>query len=250
MQLSDSAKDNIIKLIVVNLYRTFLRKLLYTLLELLCFQGIDRVYPCEKLRREGRQGLEKELFLPVCQRVANLVVAAVINADDVPCNGGFYGFAVVCHQVCGLAQLHLLACAGKRDVHAAGKRAGTNAEKRQPVPMSRVHVRLYFENKAAEKPVCGFDFAIRCFSGTRRGRPFQKMLQKWRYAEVCQCRAEKDRRKPSFFHSLEVKRIARAVQKLHFAAKDIQICVRNNALQCIAEYTVCAQFYNAILLFI
>ena len=50
LQLSDSAKDNIIKLIVVNLYRTFLCKLLYTLLELLCFQGIDRVYPCEKLR--------------------------------------------------------------------------------------------------------------------------------------------------------------------------------------------------------
>ena len=152
--------------------------------------------------------------------------------------------------MCGLAQLHLLACTGKGYAHPSGKRTGADAEECQSVTVCRVHVRLNFENEAAEEIIIGVDLTCSGLSCTGSRGPFQKMVQEGRYTEIRQCRAEEYGRQLAVLDCLQIKGIACTVQKLHLATQDIQIRIRNDTLQRITEYTVCTKLNHAILLLI
>src|SRR5436309_9762275 len=64
------------------LYRAFLAELAQSFLQLLCFERIPRTRNREELRREIRNALEVKRFA-FGQRVADLQLAVIVNADDV-----------------------------------------------------------------------------------------------------------------------------------------------------------------------
>lgn len=190
LQLPNRTQNDIIKFVMIYLNCTLLCQALYTLLELLRLQGVHRAHTAEQLGREGRQWLEKELFLFCLSAYPQSGSCRVVNTDGIACNGSFHGFSVIRHQMCGLAQLHLLACTGKGYAHPSGKRTGADAEECQSVTVRRVHVRLNFENETAEEIIIGVDLACSSLSSTGSGRPFQEMMQEGRYTKIRQCRAE------------------------------------------------------------
>ena len=108
-------------------------QLLYAFLELFCFQRVHRMHTAEQFGRKGRQWFKEQFFFTVGDGIADLIVAAVVNTDDVRCNGCFYGFTVVCHQMSGLAQFHLFACTGQGNVHTTVEGTGADTQERQSV---------------------------------------------------------------------------------------------------------------------
>ena len=76
------------------------------------------------------------------------------------------------------------------------------------------------------------------------------MMQEGGDAEIRQSGTEEYGGQLAVFDSLQVKCIARTVQKLHFFTKDIQVCIGDDAFQGIAEYAVGTQVYYAVFLFI
>ena len=87
--------------------------------------------------------------------VADLDGAVVVDADDVAGICLFHVGPVLGHEDGGIGDLHVPSESDVPDLHAAGEFAGTDAEKGDPVPMGRVHVRLDLEDEAGERFLVG-----------------------------------------------------------------------------------------------
>ena len=80
------------------------------------------------------------------------------------------------------------------DHHVLLEAARHNTQKRHPIAMLRVHVRLNLEHKAGELVVRRLHDPLRAHARARRGRELEEPVQKWLDAEVRQRAPEEYRR--------------------------------------------------------
>ena len=71
----------------------------------------------------------------------------IVYADNVPGKGLFHVFPVLGHEYGGIGKSDLFADPVVKYLHSAAELSGADPDKRDPVPMCRVHVGLDFKSK-------------------------------------------------------------------------------------------------------
>jgi len=198
-----------------HLHRAFLRQLRKPLLILLVLHGVFHRQFGEHFRRKDGQFLEHHVP-PLAQAVSQPEHARIEQTDDVPGVRLFHDFPILRQKLLRLRQLDLPARPHMADGHASLEPSRTNAQKRDPVSVLRVHVGLDFENVPRKLSVRRLHRPIRAFPGSRRGRQAQEVFQKRPHAEVVDGAAEKDRRQLSGQHLRMIEGIAGNVQQFQF----------------------------------
>lgn len=155
--------------------------------------GLERALQddlAEMFGREARDARELELFLQA-EGVADLDGPVVVQADDVPGEGFLHAGAVLGHEDCRVADLHVLADAVVADLHALFVLARTDAHEGDAVAVGLVHVRLDLEDHAREVLLKRRDLAGQCRTGTRAGGQLDEGAQHFLHAEVVDGAAKK-----------------------------------------------------------
>src|SRR5215475_8887762 len=91
------------------------------------------------------------------ERVADCELTRVDEADDVACVSDADRLAVAAKEPIGARRLERLPQPAVEYRHVLPEAAGADADKRDPVPMARIHVRLDLEDETAEALIRGGD---------------------------------------------------------------------------------------------
>ena len=108
---------------------------------------IARADRLQQLRRKGRNAGETQIF-PLRQRVTNAELPVVRDADDIPRPSVVRDLPVIGQEQHRVGNRHRLAGPDMFQLRAAFEVAGAKADKRHPVPVLRVHIRLNLKDKA------------------------------------------------------------------------------------------------------
>ena len=133
-----------------HLDRAFLAQLLQALLQLLGLERVARARDAEEFRREIGDALERQR-LAFGQRVADLQLAVVVDADDVAGDRVLARDALVGHEGQRVGELHLAPGAQVPDLHRRPVASRADAKERDAVAVPRVHVGLDLEDEAGER---------------------------------------------------------------------------------------------------
>src|SRR5438046_2542597 len=114
--------------------RAFIAEPAQCLLQLLRLERVARARDREELRREIRNALEVQRFA-LGQRIADLQLAVIVDADDVAGDRVRTRHAFVGHERQRVADLHLASGAYVAHLDAWRITARTNAKKPDPVAM-------------------------------------------------------------------------------------------------------------------
>ncbi len=170
----------------------FVHQLIDAFGELLRFERIAVVHPAELLGAEARDALEVQL-LPFRQRIADLEVAGVVEADYVAREGLVHHFFFGGHEAGWVGKLHLTALAYVQVVRVALESAGADAQEGDPVAVARVHIGVNLEDEAGELVFVGQYLALLRWAGARLGGDLHEAVQQLLHAKVVDGGAEKDR---------------------------------------------------------
>ena len=138
----------------------------------------------------------QNLFFAEC--IADFYGSVVVNADNVSGKRLFHIPAVLCHEDGGICQGDLFADPVVDDLHSPAEFSRTYPDKRNAVPVGRVHIGLYFKGKPRKRFFIRRNFAGYCSTRTRRRRHFNKRIQHLLNAEIINGASEKDRCLTSF----------------------------------------------------
>ena len=151
-----------------NLDCAFLRDLVHALGKLLALHGIDLFNDGEMLRRKGRNSFVLNLPARHTQGISDGENTRIKDADDIACVSLVHNFPVLRHDLLRLGQTLLSAALHMVNLHAGGKLAGTDTDKRDTVPVCLVHICLDLEYKSRKLLFHGINQTHVCLTGQRR----------------------------------------------------------------------------------
>ena len=184
LQHADRAEDEVVAdERLEELGRAFFAQLLQPFQERFHFQRVFQANAAEEFRREVGDAGELQFFA-FGEGVADADGAVVVDADDVASDGGVDVFALggeegECVRDFDVARKPHLA-----QFHARGEGAGVDAHEGDAVAVFRVHVRLDFEDEAAEFRFFRGNGAGGGGAGARRRRVLGEAVQHFAHAEV------------------------------------------------------------------
>src|SRR5215469_445981 len=112
------------------------------------------------------------------ERVADRELTRVDEADDVACVGDTDRLAVAAEEPIGARRLERLPQPAVGYRHVLREASGADADKRDPVSMARIHVRLNLEDKTGEAFIRGGDDPGIAQMRLRRQRQIDQRLKK------------------------------------------------------------------------
>ena len=137
----------------------------------------------------------------------------VVDADDVACNGVRHHDAVLSHEGQGVRDLHVAVLAHVEDLHALRIAARADAEERNAVAVTRVHVGLDLEDEARERRLGRFDLANAGITRLRRRSPLHESVKNVLHAEVVHTGTEEDGALLARKELLDVERFGRTLNE-------------------------------------
>jgi hypothetical protein len=162
--------------------------------ELLVLPGVLASHHGEVLGRERRDRRERHGHVAV-QRVPWPQRAGVDQADHVTGIGRLHGLPVLAEHRLRVLGRERAAGRGVRQHHPARELPGTHPHERHPIPVRRVHVRLYLEHQPGERRFDRPRVTLHRGSRPRGGRQRAHRVEQAAHAEVRQRRAEQHRRR-------------------------------------------------------
>ena len=166
----------------------------------------------EALRGKLRNRIEGEGSAGA-ERIADGKEAGVHQPDDVAWVGLFNGFPITAEEPVRSRHPDLPAQPRVIDHHVLLEAARDNTQKRHPIAMLRVHVRLNLEHKAGELVVRRLHQPLRAHARAWRGGELEKGVQEGLDAEVGQRAAEENRREFAGEKTVAIELGARAGQQ-------------------------------------
>jgi len=109
----------------------------------------EELDPAELLGAEARDALEVQQ-LSFRQRVPNLEVTGVVEADNVARKGLIHHLFFCGHEAGWVSELHLSPLANVQVVRISLEGTGADAQEGDPVAVARVHIGVNLENEAGE----------------------------------------------------------------------------------------------------
>src|SRR5438128_11022454 len=131
------------------------------------------------------------------ERVADREMSRVDETDDVARVGHADRLAIAAEEPIRARGPERLPHAAVGHHHVLGEPAGADADERDTIAMTRIHVRLNLEHEAAEAFVGGVHDTRMRRARLRRWRKVDERLEEWLEAEVRQRAAEEDGRLPA-----------------------------------------------------
>ena len=157
------------------------------------------------LRRKSGNSLIAELLLRHTQGIPDRKDSRVKHAYNIPGIGLLQYLPLACHNLLRLRETHDLISLHMLYLHAGLVFPGTDSHKGNSVPVSLIHIRLYFKHK------CGKIILRRHYQsavsppGKRCCGHFKEMLQKKLHAEIGKSRPEKHRRQIPRANQIQIK---------------------------------------------
>ena len=223
LQCADRAEDDVVAhQRPEHLGGALLAELIETLLQRLHAQGIAQHHAPEQLRREARDAGEAQA-LALGERVSNPDRAVVVEADDVAGNGVIGAGTFACHEGHRVRDLHVLAGAHLVQLHPVSVAPGGRAQKRDAVPVLRVHVGLDLEHETGEAFFVRHDLALERGPGDGRGRVLDEAVEQLLHAEAVQGGAEEHRRQRASEIGGAIEIVAGAAHQLDLLAQRFRV---------------------------
>ena len=194
MQHTDGAKDEVVaNQRLEKLGRPFFAELFQPFQERFHFQRVFQADAAEEFRREVGDAGELQIFA-FGEGIANANGAVVVDADDVAGDGVIDMFAFGGEEGECIGDFDVAGEAYLAQFHAGSEGAGIDAHEGDAVAVFRVHIRLDFEDEAAEFVFLWGDGAHCGLARAWCGSVFGKAIQHFAHAEVANRRAEIYRR--------------------------------------------------------
>ena len=165
------------------------------------------------------------------KRVSQPVYPGVEQADDVACPCLLHRFTLIRHELLGLLERHDLVSAGMPHFHALFKGTGNNPHKGEPIPVSRVHVRLDLEDETGKIRFFRPDDSGVAFPGQRRGREGQEPVQERLHTEVGNSGTKEHGRQFARPHLFQVKGVSCFIQQFHFLRQPVAVMLLQHLFQ-------------------
>jgi len=120
------------------------------------------------LRRKGRNSFVLNLPARHTKGISDGENTRIKDADDIACVSLVHNLPVLRHDLLRLGQTLLSAALHMVNLHAGGKLAGTDTDKRDTVPVCLVHICLDLEYKSRKLLFHGINQTHVCLTGQRR----------------------------------------------------------------------------------
>ena len=176
LQLPDGAEHDVAEFAGEDLDGAFFAQFLKALLKLLGFEGVLASSGTEEFRRKVRDARELQL-LTRSERIADMKLPVVVNADDVSGHGVRHDDAILRHEGKRIGDLHLASFTDMVGLHPGLIAPGTHAEECNSVAVTGIHIGLDLEDEARERRLIGFNHAHAGIPGLGRRRPVDECIE-------------------------------------------------------------------------